>query len=156
MVSFECDYIAGAHPQILKRLAETNMEALPGYGMDRYTESAKEKIIRLPTAIHTFDGKNLNAENRTFTTNRQVRNHRAPPTNRLRVVPRAIIFSRPGRSAVRHSPVRSATITVSTQKTSHGTSIFFAARMIPEKNGTATCSASVHPARKKNRGTWNI
>ena len=44
MVSFECDYIAGAHPEILKRLAETNMEALPGYGMDHYTESAKEKI----------------------------------------------------------------------------------------------------------------
>ena len=44
MVSFECDYIAGAHPKILKRLAETNMESLPGYGMDHYTESAKEKI----------------------------------------------------------------------------------------------------------------
>ena len=44
MVSFECDYIAGAHPEILKKLAETNMEALPGYGMDHYTASAKEKI----------------------------------------------------------------------------------------------------------------
>ena len=44
MVSFECDYIAGAHPEILKRLTETNMESLPGYGMDHYTESAKEKI----------------------------------------------------------------------------------------------------------------
>ena len=44
MVSFECDYIAGAHPEILKRLAETNMEAMPGYGFDRYTQSAGEKI----------------------------------------------------------------------------------------------------------------
>ena len=44
MVSFECDYIAGAHPGILKRLAETNLESLPGYGMDHYTASAKEKI----------------------------------------------------------------------------------------------------------------
>ena len=44
MVSFECDYIAGAHPEILKRLAETNMEPLSGYGMDHYTASAKEKI----------------------------------------------------------------------------------------------------------------
>ena len=44
MVSFECDYIAGAHPEILRRLAETNMEPLSGYGMDPYTESAKEKI----------------------------------------------------------------------------------------------------------------
>ena len=44
MVSFECDYIAGAHPEILRRLEETNLESLPGYGMDHYTESAKEKI----------------------------------------------------------------------------------------------------------------
>ena len=57
MVSFECDYIAGAHPQILRRLAETNMEALPGYGMDRYTESAKERIRKacgLPDADVEF------------------------------------------------------------------------------------------------------
>lgn len=44
MISFESDYIAGTHPQILKRLAETNMESLPGYGADPYCESAKEKI----------------------------------------------------------------------------------------------------------------
>ncbi len=44
MISFESDYIAGAHPAILKRLAETNLEAAPGYGSDRFTLSAKEKI----------------------------------------------------------------------------------------------------------------
>ena len=44
MVSFECDYVAGAHPEILKRLVETNLENLPGYGDDHYCESAKEKI----------------------------------------------------------------------------------------------------------------
>lgn len=44
MISFESDYIAGAHPQILRRLAETNMELLPGYGADLYCESAKNKI----------------------------------------------------------------------------------------------------------------
>ena len=44
MVSFESDYIAGAHPQILSRLTETNMEALPGYGTDKYCERAKAKI----------------------------------------------------------------------------------------------------------------
>ena len=43
-VSFECDYIKGAHPKVLERLIETNFEALPGYGFDKYTESAKEKI----------------------------------------------------------------------------------------------------------------
>lgn len=44
MISFESDYIAGAHPMILKRLAETNLESLPGYGTDSYCESAREKI----------------------------------------------------------------------------------------------------------------
>ena len=44
MISFESDYIAGAHPLILKRLLETNMEPLPGYGADRYSEEAKNKI----------------------------------------------------------------------------------------------------------------
>ena len=34
----------GAHPQILKRLVETNLEKTPGYGLDGYSESAKEKI----------------------------------------------------------------------------------------------------------------
>ena len=43
-VSFESDYIAGAHPDIIRRLTETNMEYLSGYGMDLYTESAKNKI----------------------------------------------------------------------------------------------------------------
>lgn len=44
MISFASDYIAGAHPQIIKRLAETNLEVLPGYGSDSYCDSAKEKI----------------------------------------------------------------------------------------------------------------
>ncbi len=44
MLSFESDYIQGAHEQILKRLAETNREPLSGYGNDKYCESAKEKI----------------------------------------------------------------------------------------------------------------
>ena len=44
MISFESDYTEGAHPQILRRLAETNMEQLTGYGTDRYCASAREKI----------------------------------------------------------------------------------------------------------------
>jgi len=44
MISFESDYIAGAHERILQRLMETKNEVLPGYGTDRYCESAKEKI----------------------------------------------------------------------------------------------------------------
>ena len=44
MLSFDCDYTAGAHMQILAKLAETNFEPLPGYGDDKYCESAKGKI----------------------------------------------------------------------------------------------------------------
>lgn len=44
MLSFECDYSEGAHEKILRRLTETNMEQLSGYGSDIYCESAKTKI----------------------------------------------------------------------------------------------------------------
>ena len=44
MVSFESDYIAGAHPEILKRLAETNLISQSGYGTDEYCKSAREKV----------------------------------------------------------------------------------------------------------------
>lgn len=44
MLFFENDYSEGAHEKILEKLAETNREHLPGYGNDRYCESAKEKI----------------------------------------------------------------------------------------------------------------
>ena len=44
MLSFTCDYSEGACPEILRRLGETNLEQLPGYGEDKYSESAKEKV----------------------------------------------------------------------------------------------------------------
>ena len=44
MLSFENDYVEGAHELILQRLAETNLEQLPGYGADSWCERAKEKI----------------------------------------------------------------------------------------------------------------
>lgn len=44
MISFESDYTEGAHEAILRRLMETNLEQLSGYGNDPYCESAKEKI----------------------------------------------------------------------------------------------------------------
>lgn len=43
-LSFSSDYMEGAHPDILKRLMDTNMEKSAGYGLDEYTESAKDKI----------------------------------------------------------------------------------------------------------------
>lgn len=44
MLSFVNDYSEGAHPTVLQRLIDTNMEQLPGYGRDRYCNSAAHKI----------------------------------------------------------------------------------------------------------------
>ncbi len=44
MLRFENDYAEGANEQILRRLIETNLEQVPGYGNDKYCDSAKEKI----------------------------------------------------------------------------------------------------------------
>lgn len=44
MLSFAGDYIAGAHPDVIRRLTETNLENLSGYGTDPYCESARQQI----------------------------------------------------------------------------------------------------------------
>lgn len=44
MLSFESDYIQGAHPKILEQLIKTNFETLSGYGNDIYCKSACDKI----------------------------------------------------------------------------------------------------------------
>ncbi len=44
MLSFENDYNVGAHPMLLQRLTETNLEPQTGYGLDDYCAAAKEKI----------------------------------------------------------------------------------------------------------------
>ena len=44
MLSFESDYTEGAHESIISRLAATNLEQTPGYGLDKYCDSAKERI----------------------------------------------------------------------------------------------------------------
>ena len=57
MLSFESDYTTGAHPKILQRLTETNMESVSGYGSDRFCAEAKEKIrfaCRCPEAEVEF------------------------------------------------------------------------------------------------------
>ena len=43
-ISFASDYMEGAHPNILKRLADTNWQKMPGYGFDEIYLSAKERI----------------------------------------------------------------------------------------------------------------
>ena len=45
MLSFESDYVEGAHERILQCLAETNMEKLTGYGQDPYCVPPTKKKI---------------------------------------------------------------------------------------------------------------
>lgn len=44
MLSFECDYNNGAHPDVLRHLVETNSQTTLTYGADHYSESARAKI----------------------------------------------------------------------------------------------------------------
>ena len=44
MLHFDCDYMEGAHPEVMRRLLETNLEQTPGYGCDPQTERARELI----------------------------------------------------------------------------------------------------------------
>lgn len=46
MIRFDCDYMAGAHPEVLEALVRTNLELTPGYGADSYTAEARELIRR--------------------------------------------------------------------------------------------------------------
>ena len=44
MILFNSDYTEGAHPMIMQRLMETNLEQTVGYGEDEYCEEAREAI----------------------------------------------------------------------------------------------------------------
>ena len=44
MTSFESDYNNGAHPEILRRLLETNDSQSASYGYDEWSEAARKKI----------------------------------------------------------------------------------------------------------------
>ena len=44
MIQFQCDYNEGAHPKVMQRLLDTNMEQTVGYGEDHYCESARQLI----------------------------------------------------------------------------------------------------------------
>lgn len=44
MIRFDCDYLEGAHPRIIKKLVETNLEQTAGYGCDPHCDRAKELI----------------------------------------------------------------------------------------------------------------
>ena len=44
MLYFDSDYMAGAHPEVLKALVDTNLEHTVGYGNDQYSEHARELL----------------------------------------------------------------------------------------------------------------
>ena len=44
MLHFDSDYMEGAHPEILRRLAAGNLEKQPGYGTDAICHAARQRI----------------------------------------------------------------------------------------------------------------
>lgn len=60
MIHFECDYTEGAHPLIMSRLMDTNMEQTCGYGKDEHCERAAELIKKAcgapEAAVHFLVG----------------------------------------------------------------------------------------------------
>lgn len=60
MILFQSDYLEGAHPDVMRKLMETNAEQTPGYGEDKYCEEARERIKGLcdapQAAVHFLVG----------------------------------------------------------------------------------------------------
>jgi len=60
MVRFNCDYSEGAHPKVLEKLIQTNLEQTAGYGEDPYcikaAELIKEKCKRQDVEVHFLVG----------------------------------------------------------------------------------------------------
>lgn len=59
-ILFQCDYNEGAHPKVLERLVQTNMEQTPGYSEDKYCAEARKKIRKVcgddSLAVHFLVG----------------------------------------------------------------------------------------------------
>lgn len=45
MIHLDTDYMEGAHPEVMQRLVESNLEQTTGYGTDCYTLQAKQLVI---------------------------------------------------------------------------------------------------------------
>ena len=60
MIRFESDYLEGAHPRILARMMETNLDQTPGYGTDEICAHARElirqRIARPDADMHVLVG----------------------------------------------------------------------------------------------------
>lgn len=46
MIYFNCDYMAGAHPEVLQTLCDTNLIKSVGYGFDSFTSEARSVILK--------------------------------------------------------------------------------------------------------------
>ena len=46
MINFNCDYMAGAHPEVLQALCDTNLIKSVGYGFDSFTSEARNVILK--------------------------------------------------------------------------------------------------------------
>ena len=67
MIEFQCDYAEGAHPKILERMIETNMDQTPGYGLDPYCDEARH-LIRKACGREDIDVQFLVGGTQTNTT----------------------------------------------------------------------------------------
>ena len=60
MISFACDYLEGAHEDVLRALCETNSEQSVGYGFDAHCKNAADRIRERcgapNAAVHFFVG----------------------------------------------------------------------------------------------------
>lgn len=45
MIYFDSDYMTGAHPEVMRRLNDTNLLHTPGYGFDEFTADARNLIL---------------------------------------------------------------------------------------------------------------
>ena len=57
MLYFENDYSEGAHPAILQRLMDTNMEPMTGYGFDFYSQKKDQGSLPMPGSGNLFSGR---------------------------------------------------------------------------------------------------
>ena len=65
---FMNDYGEGAHPLVMRRLMETNMEHTCGYGLDEYSLRAadviREKCGQPGAAVHIMIGRHVGQQHR--------------------------------------------------------------------------------------------
>ena len=60
MIHFDCDYMAGAHPEVLDAIVSNNQKQTPGYGEDDFCKNAKDLIRKAcdcpDAAVHFMVG----------------------------------------------------------------------------------------------------